>query len=360
MNMRRHLPAALLALSLSTSLACADNVLLKSGDVLSGTIKQVSPETVDLDTPYAGLIHIKRDSVKTLRSDKTVTITAADGASHAAFVAPVADNSSWHEVDAPAPAVAVAAAPAPIPAPAPAPAKTFALDLERYYLPLGPHWKNQFSLGVVNTAGNTDSTNLAAEVDLNYKDSPHELNLKLGGVYDITQGVETAGQFYLDALYRRSFPQWDPAERFYLFAENHELYDHVKEISYRITNSVGAGYYFFKGERFTLDLRAGPAYVCEKLFSGDSSSDTSGLAGLRAEYKFNERITLTQDTVYTNALTYLDRYQLTSDTALNIKVPELFRGAGLKFDFRDDYDNNAPAGHKNNDTRLTLAVTMDF
>ena len=264
MNMRRHLPLALLALSLPTSLVFADNVLLKSGDSLTGTIKQISPDTIDLDTPYAGVIHIKRDSVKTLRSDKSVPIAAADGSSHATFVAPLADNSGWHEVPAMVPSapppvpVAVAAAPALIPAPAATDAKTFSLDLERYYLPLGPHWKNQFSLGVVNTTGNTESTSLAAEVDLNYKEAPHTLNIKIGGVYDTNQGVETAGQFYLDAIYRRTLPEWDKSERWYLFGENHELYDHVKEISYRTTNSVGVGYYVFKGDKFSLDLRAEP------------------------------------------------------------------------------------------------------
>jgi hypothetical protein len=163
--------------------ATADNIVLKSGDTLTGTITQIGPETVDINTAFAGPIKVKREAIKSLRSDAKVTVVSAEGASHTAFIGPAPDAPGWRESQELVPVPPIAAAPAPAPTPAPVPEKVWALDLERYFIPIGPHWKNQFSLGVVNTTGNTESTNFAAELAFNYKEKPHEFNMKIGGVY---------------------------------------------------------------------------------------------------------------------------------------------------------------------------------
>lgn len=353
----RLLSAIVLAtLSAGTLQLQADTIILTTGESIPGTIRQINADTIDVETPFAGLIHVKRSAIKTLRSEAPVTIVQPQAQPRQAYVGPVSEGSGWRESADPLPPIAVASTEAPIPAPG----KVYDVNLEPYYLPLGPHWKNQFSLGVVNTTGNTESTSFASELALNYKLEPSELNLKIGGVYDVNNGQQTAGQFYFDAIYRRTMSEWDKSDRWYIFAENHELYDGIKEISYRITNAVGAGYYVFKDEKFTLDLRAGPAYVCEKFFSGDTESNFSGLVGLRAVYVLNDRVSLSEDALYTVAACDVGQYQITSETALNVKLPEVARGAGMKLAFRDDYTSTVPAGRKNNDTRLTLSFTLDF
>ena len=138
------------------------------------------------------------------------------------------------------------------------------------------------------------------------------------------------------------------------------MYDAVKAISIRSTSSFGPGYYFFKGKKFNLDGRVGPAFVYERFFDGHQLTDFDILAGIRVEYIVNDRSTFTEDALYTVAVADNQRYQLSSDTAYAVKVPEIARGAGIKFDFRDDYDNSASQGSKQNDTRFTLALTLDF
>jgi putative salt-induced outer membrane protein len=342
----------------------ADNVYLKSGDILSGTITRIGPDTVDLTTTYAGPIKIRRDAVRTLRSDAKVTIASPQGEVHTAFVAPI-DNSptgGWRESEAAVPptGIAAVAVPSPTTAPAPVVTKAYYLNLEPYWLPVGPDWKNQFVLGVSSSSGNTDSTTVAAEADFHYDTKPQEFTLKIGANYQVTDGVQTTDQAYLDGVYRRSFPKIDKSERWYAFGENHELYDAIKAISLRSTTSFGPGYYFFKGKKLNLDGRVGPAFVYERFFDGHQLTDFDALAGLRIEYIVNDRSTFTEDALYTVAVEDNQRYQLSSDTAYAIKVPEIARGAGIKFDFRDDYDNSASQGSKQNDTRFTLALTLDF
>ncbi|HUO07738.1 MAG TPA: DUF481 domain-containing protein [Phycisphaerae bacterium] len=358
--MSRYLLPTLLALALSAP-ALADTISLKSGDTLSGSIKRIGPDTVDLDTNFAGLLHIQRDKIKTLRSDAKVLIVnpqGRGGESHTAFVSPLPDATGWHESDsAAAPTLVAPAIPAP---PAASAAKALYLNLEPWYLPVGPHWKNQLTLGLLSTSGNNDSTTVATEANFKYDFKPHEFTLKLGANYAVTNGETTSNQAYFDTVYRRSFPHWDKSERWYGFAENHELYDANKDISLRSTSSFGPGYFFFKGSKFKLDLRSGPAFVYERVFNGDQTTDFDALVGLRAEYVINERASLTEDALYTVAVQDSSRYQITSDTALAFKLPELARGAGLKLSFTDDYDNTADSGSKHNDTRFTLGLTLDF
>ncbi|HSV13623.1 MAG TPA: DUF481 domain-containing protein, partial [Tepidisphaeraceae bacterium] len=130
--------------------------------------------------------------------------------------------------------------------------------------------------------------------------------------------------------------------------------------SLRSTTSGGLGYYIVKTEKNSIDLRAGPAFVWEKLFNGETHADASGLAGLRAVHTINDHVNLSQEILYTVAFSDTNRYQITGETALNVKLPEVARGMGLKLAFRDDYDNGTSAPRKNNDTRLTLAMTLDF
>jgi putative salt-induced outer membrane protein YdiY len=355
--MSRYLLPTLLALALSSP-TLADTINLKSGDTLTGTIKRIGPDTVDLDTNFAGLLHIQRDKIKTLRSDAKVLIVDPQGESHTAYVAPLPDATGWHESEAAAtPTLVAPAIPAPTAAPA---AKAVYLNLEPWYLPIGPHWKNQFTLGLLSTTGNTDSTTFATEADFKYDFKPHEFTLKLGANYAVSDGDTTSNQAYFDTVYRRTFPQWDKSERWYGFAENHELYDAIKGISLRSTSSFGPGYFLFKGDKFNLDLRSGPAFVYERVFDGSRTTDFDALVGLRAEYVVNDRTSLTEDALYTVAVIDSTRYQITSDTALAFKIPEIAQGAGLKISFTDDYDNTNNGNNTHNDTRFTLGLTLDF
>ena len=102
--MKHHrLLLAALSLSLLAAPALADTVTLKSSDTLTGTILRITPDTVDLKTNFAGLLHIQRDKVKTLRSDTKVTIVNPQGESHAAYVSPIPEATGWRESDAAAP-----------------------------------------------------------------------------------------------------------------------------------------------------------------------------------------------------------------------------------------------------------------
>lgn len=327
--------------------ARGDTVVLKNGDQLTGTIMSIEPTTVRIKSPILGELAVPRDGIKRLQSQEKVRFIDASGAAHEAYVGPGTEAAAFTEAAAIPPAAATE------------PAKETPLNLEPYFLPVGPHWKNQLAVGLLNTTGNTESTQYTGEADFHYNTAPWEINMKIGGAYGVTDDTRNMELAFFDVLARRDLPELH-THRWFLFAESHELYDGIKGITFRSIDNAGVGHYIWKGQRLNMDLRSGPGVTYVRHFTEGEGIDFTGLVGFRATYKINDRLSLSEDLLYTNALTHTDRFQAVSETALHLKLPELGRGFGLKGSFQDDYDSTAPAGRAKNDTRLVLALTLDF
>jgi putative salt-induced outer membrane protein YdiY len=334
--------------------ASADVIALNNGDRITGTIDKITPDAVEITTPYAGKITLKPSAIRSMASTHTVGITDAAGATHNAIVGPTADNTGWKEVAA-APAhpdaIVVPYVAAPVTPPAPAPAVSL----------FGPKWQNQLALGFLNLSGNTSQTEFTGEASFHYTDKPHELTLKFDGAYGTTNGVQDNSSVSGDIVYRHELANWHPHDHWFLFGESHDLYDGIKGISFRSINAVGLGNYLWRGKKAEVDVRAGPGFLYEKYFSGDQVTNVTALAGLRATYKLSDRVILSEDFVYNTSVSDNSNYQITSITAADVKLPDVQRGFGLKVAFEDDYDNAAGGqGSKQNDTRFVVALTLDY
>jgi len=62
------------ALTLCTFVVQADQVLLKNGDKISGTVLNKSGSVLEMKTDYADKVVIKWDAIETLKSDKPMTV----------------------------------------------------------------------------------------------------------------------------------------------------------------------------------------------------------------------------------------------------------------------------------------------
>jgi putative salt-induced outer membrane protein YdiY len=333
--MRYSIPAAL-ALFCVMQLAIADTISLNNGDKITGTLVEINPASVIVQTPYAGRMTIDRTAVKTLQSEKTVSITSASGPKQDRYVSPAPGDKGWVETAA------------FVPPPPPAPAR------HTSYLDLGPNWKNQLAIGVSNTTGNDETTTFAGELSFHYEKKPDEFSLKFLGAYGMSNGNQNAGLFAETAVYRHTLN-----DRLFLYVDDDVRYDAIKGISLLATATGGPGYKLVDQEKLKLDVRGGPGVTYLKTFDGESNIAPAAGAGLRAQYIINERVSLTHEDTYTTSLTDLDVWRIHSETALNVKL-DLERGLGLKLGFHDDYENQVSAGRKNNDTRLMLSLTLDF
>ncbi len=319
----------------AAAIARADTVTMNNGDKITGTILEVHTQSIIVQSPYAGKLTIDRAAVKTLQSDQAVAIMPDTGAPRQVFVSPAPAGTGWQETAAFVP---------PVTTP------------PRYtsFLSFGPAWKNQLALGASNTTGNNNSTSVDGSVLLHYLKGNDEFTFKVELDYALTNGQQTAGLFDQNAVYRHAIN-----DKWYLYADDDVRYDAIMGISLQAQGTGGVGYWLFKGDKFKWDVRSGPGVTYLKRFDGSENTSPALEAGTRMEYLFNDRISATQDTAYTTSLTEGSIWHIHSETALLTKL-DIESGLGLKLAFDDDYENSATADKKRNDTRLTLALTLDF
>jgi putative salt-induced outer membrane protein YdiY len=346
--------------------AFADTVTLKNGDKLTGDITEVSPQHILVTTPYAGKITIERPSVRTLQSDHLVTILRPDGSRDLRYLAPATQPAvaataaapatqnaavGWSETETPnIPPTGIAP-----PAVAVTPQKSDAKPKRfSHYLDLGPDWQNTLAIGAINSSGNDETTSFSADLTLHYQKKTEELTAKFQSLYGTSQGAQTAGLVDQNTVYRH-----DLTTRWYSYASDDVRYDEIKGISLQAQGSAGLGYYFFRGERFKLDLRAGPGVTYLRTFDSNTDLAPSAEAAIRLAYQINDHLKASHETSYTTSLFDTEVWRVHSETALNYKL-DLERGLGLKLAYNDDYENRPSRNRRPNDSRVSLSLTLDF
>jgi putative salt-induced outer membrane protein YdiY len=348
-----------------TGFAFADTVTLKNGDKLTGTIGEVSPERIVVMTPYAGKVMVERSAVRTLQSDHLVTVLRADGTRQERYLSPATQPAGgaaatpatqtaatgWRETEAPVIPPTGVAPPAVVVAPEKSDTKN---KRSTHYLDLGPDWKNTLAVGAINSSGNDETTSLSADLTLHYQKKEDEVTVKFQSLYGTSQGSQTAGLVDENTVYRH-----DLTSRWYTYASDDVRYDDIKGISLQAQASGGLGYYFFRGERFKLDVRSGPGVSYLKTFDDRSNLAPSVEAGVRLAYQVNDHLKASHETTYTTSLFDSEVWRVHSETALNYKL-DLERGLGLKLAYNDDYENRPSRNRRKNDSRVSLSLTLDF
>lgn len=79
MNYPKFLPTTLFILLLLAPLVRADEIHLKNGDHLRGTLLTLSPTVCEFDTPYQATLHIKRQELLQLQITHPVAVTLHSG-----------------------------------------------------------------------------------------------------------------------------------------------------------------------------------------------------------------------------------------------------------------------------------------
>ena len=275
MTMNSKQTLKLTVLALCASAANADEVLLKNGDKISGTILNKSGSVLEMKTSYADKITIKWDAVETFKSDKPVAITLKDK-QELSGTASTAENGA------------------------------LTLNSNGVYntqpIPLSniKEINKKFFSGDINVGGGLadgNTTRQAYHGDANATLRGRDDKVNFGGQYnyadnqdpDTKKNTLNARNWQLFATYGHFF-----TDKWYGYANGLFTNDRMQDILLRSSFGVGAGYEFFNSEDLNLSFEAGPSYVstnfydtsynctsklavdplaCEKL------SDESGIAG---------------------------------------------------------------------------------
>ncbi len=346
---------------LSSSLF-ADQIILKNGDRLSGTIVKSDGKVLVMKSDLAGDLTVKFNDVQSVTSTGDLTVNLGDKI----VVGPVTTNGdnlviatkSGTPVEGPKSSVTLIRSPA---------------EQAAYEKSLHPGfaegWAGGLNLGFALTRGNSETKNLNIAFGAVRTGFHDKLSLYTNSVY-ATNDLSTASPHTTantiggGVLYNHDF-----SARTFWFVNADFLSNSLQELNLRSTFGGGLGLHAIKTPVTTLDLLAGlnythesySAYVLQALPPTFVPSRTDSLAGLTLGDTFTHKIGESTDIMQS-----LFIYPDLSDTSqyrgtFNFgTVTKLNKWLGWQNSFGDIYVSNPPLRTKKNDLQLTTGISISF
>lgn len=359
--MRKRIALALL-LCLAIP-AIADQITLKNGDHLTGTIEKSDGKTIVIKTDYAGEITVKLDAIQSFEAAGDMSVSLTDGKKVVGPVTTSGDNvvvatKSAGPVEAPKASVKTMRSPA---------------DEAAYEKSLHPGlmegWNGGLNLGFALTRGNSQTKNLNIAFNAVRKGVRDKLSLYTNSIY-ATNDVSTANPHTTaNSIGGGARYDHDFSPRLFGFVNADFYHDSLQNLDLRSLFGGGLGAHAIKSDTTTLDLLAGVNYTHESysaffdnevppvLVPAVSRSLAGMTLGDEFMHKLGKSTVLTQNLYFYPDLTNTGEYRGTFNLALITKINKWL---GWQNSFGDIYVSNPPSGKKKNDILLSTGLNFSF
>jgi len=218
-------------------------------------------------------------------------------------------------------------------------------------------WESSAFAGLTLTRGNSETLLGTANIVAVKKWGHNELGLGADGTYGetklpgATNSAKNAESIHGFGQYNRLFN-----ERLYGLGRVDALHDAIADVEYRVTISVGVGYYFLKTTNTVLSGEIGPGYVFEKL--GSSENDYATLrVGERFTQKLSSHARLWQSAEFLPQIDDFDNYLINAEIGVEADITAHL---SLSTFLQDTYKKHPAPGRKQNDLKLVAGVKYKF
>ena len=343
-----------------TSAVYADQITLKNGDHLSGTVVKSDGKTLVLHTEFAGDVTIQFAAITQITTDKPLHVALSNGQT---VVGPITTSDGKIEV---APNTG-----SPVETPK---ENVVAIrndaDQLAYEKALHPSllegWNGAANVGFSLTRGNSQTENLSLAFNAARATKADKLSLYTNAVYGTNQlatpsttaNTENGGIRYDRNINPRMFG----------FVAVDFSSNALQDLNLRSVGSVGFGYHAIKSDRTVLDFLAGGNFTDENYTVTNSTvtpPTTSKLVhnygaltlGEELMHKLGKSTVVTENLYFYPDLTQTGEYRGTFDLGL---VTKISKWLGWQNHFSDIYVSNPPEGTKQNDVVLTTGLSFSF
>jgi putative salt-induced outer membrane protein YdiY len=348
---------ALSMFALSTTLF-ADQVVLKNGDRLTGTITKSDDKTLLIKTEFAGDVTVQWPAVQEINSTQPLHITLANGKTVAGPVA-TTDGSL---------AVTTAAGGTVTVAKADVTALRSDAEQTAYEKSLHPGlaqgWVGAANIGFALTAGNSETKSLAVAFTGDRKTLHDEISLYENTVYTTNDAAGASPSTTADtnqggARYSRNL-----SPRLFGFIGADFQTNALQDLNLRSIFGGGLGYHAIKTDRTTLDFLVGPNYTRED-YSTVTNSFMALTLGEELSQKLGATTLLTQKLYFFPDLSsgLTGQYHATFNLGTATKISKWLAWQNA---FSDIYVTNPPVqpvgtpALKTNDIVLTTGLNFSF
>ena len=325
----------LLALSclLTPISGLSDEVFLKNGDRLTGTVKTTTDGKLILETSYSGKIGIKIADIQRVTTDKPVSVTL-DNETQMTGILSSPDGAEMRI------AADVDQEPQPVSMP----------HIAAITIPEVPGLKikGQSNLGLDMNRGNTDQDTYHVDAESIFRWPDDRVTLGGSGDLEKSNGDKTKQQATLGGKYDRFL-----SKKWYLYSGLGFEHDKFADLTLRTTLSAGSGYQIYETDRTNLSIEAGPAYIWEDYDTSKDDDYAAAHWGLRFDHYLVEAWKLQAFHKHTLDWSVEDSsaYLFTSATGLRIPILDSLQ-ATVQVNF--DRNNSPAAGAKKDDYEYLL------
>ena len=328
----------------------ADQVSLKNGDRLSGTIVKSDGKTLVLHTDYAGDLTVKWDAVQGIQSGEPLHVELQDGKT---AVGPVTTSDDKLQIATKSSGTVEAST---------ASVKSLRNSAEEtaYEKSLHPGllqaWSTGLNVGFALTGGNSQTKNFS----LAFTGTRQTLNDKLGlysnAVYATNDAPGATPSTTANTIGGGLRYDHDLSKKIFGFVTTDFFSDALQGLNLRSVFGGGPGYHLIKSDNTTLDLLGGLDYTHES-YTSLSRNFAALILGEELMHKLGKTTVLNQQLSFFPDLSHTGEFRGTFDLGT---VTKINKWLGWQSSYSDVYVTNPPAGKKQNDIILTTGLNISF
>ena len=319
-----------------------DQVVLKNGDHLTGTVKSMADGKLTLTSPLVGDVVIKMEDITNLITGKPITVRTRGGETLQRRVTGIEGGALQL-------ANAEAGGPTGVSVPL--------ADLEKINPPDKPQWTGSIAFNFSMSDGNTERRAVGATAEAERRTEVDRLNAK--GAWNYSEDKNGA-DWVLTQRRLSGELQYDYflTKKLYVLAQTSALGDELANIALRFTAGAGLGYQWYDTEKFGLGTEAGPSYFRESY--RDSTPDTDTVAARLAyhlKWEIADGISFLQDVAVFPSTERLSDVYLNADSRARLTLTE---SMFAQLQWVIDYDNTPSPGRERVDDRYLIGVGWTF
>jgi len=355
----------LISLFALSSALFADQVTLKNGDRLTGTVVKSDGTILVLHTDAAGDVTIQFASIQDIKTDAELHVTLKDGKT---AVGPVSTTDGKIEiatktsgnVEAPKDDV-----------------KLIRNDAEQLAFDKSQHpglmhgWTGGANVGFSIARGNSESDNLALAFNALHPTANDQITIYANSINtqnNLATPSTVANLIQAGFRYDRNL-----TARLFAFGAADFMSNELQFLDLRSVYGGGLGFHAIKSDATIFDIFTGVNYTHETYSNGPlnvpptippsyvsygvTNKFVALTLGEEFDHKFGKNTALTENAYFFPNLQDTSEYRATFTVGTVTKISKWF---GWQNQFGDIYVSNPPIGAKNNDLILTTGLNISF
>lgn len=329
----------------------ADQIVLKNGDRLTGTIEKSDDKTLIIKTEFAGEVTVQWSAIQEITSSQKLHVNLNNGQTVSGTVTTADGNLAIATADGKT-----------VTEPKESVTKVFGeAEQAAYERSLHPGllegWQGGANVGFGLTRGNSQTKNLALAFTADRKGWRDKLSLYTNSIYATNDAPGATPSTTANAVQGGARYDHDLTPRIFGYVGADFQTDALQTLDLRSVFGGGLGLHAIKNDRTTLDLLGGINYTREKYTALDSRSFAAVSLGEELNHKLGMNTVLTQKLYFFPNLNDTGEYRATFNFGT---VTKISKWLGWQNAFGNIYVTNPPAGAKQNDILLTTGLNFSF